>query len=672
MRQTFLFLFISAVLGGMLYSQSQEAPKILKPAERGVGRLIPDLAFTTLDGKPHRLSEYKTSSLLVIAFTSTTCPVAKKYAPTLAAIEKDFEGKNVVVIRIDTSSAENRSKAEESAGESKSRYAFDPARKFASSLGAVTTTEIFVLDAKRTLIYRGAVDDQYGLGYSLAAPKQNYLRDALAAGLAGKLPIIRATSAPGCILETRGAVIPEKVPLTYHERVSRIIHDNCQSCHRVGGVGPFALETLAQVESESGMIKKVVSEGRMPPWFAAPNSAGSNANTPWINDRALTTEDKADLLKWLAGSKPAGPSNEALIARVESSQWEMGEPQTVFQIPEPITVKATGVMAYQHMFVKTSFHETRWVNAWEVRPTAREVVHHVLVFAIPKEEADDENLRKRAARGESGGFFAAFVPGNSSLVYPEGFAKELTPGAVLYFQIHYTPNGKATEDQTRLGLSFSKEPPRYRVQVAGVANRNIRIPPGEANHPETAELTVPYDVKIMGFVPHMHLRGKAFSFVAENAGGAKEKLLEVPNYDFNWQLDYRYAEPKLLTAGTKLVATAWYDNSAANPANPDPTKTVKWGSQTDSEMMIGYVEYYLPNTTNLDAKPPLVNTPSPQDILKLFDKNQDGRVSREELESSPRGKSYARYFDNIDANRDGFLDPKEIDTAIQLIGKRPR
>lgn len=655
----------------MLFSQSQETPKILKPAERGVGRLIPDLTFTTLDGKPHRLSEYKTASLLVVAFTSTTCPVARKYAPTLAEIEKDFEGKNVSVIRVDTSSAENRAKAAEAAGASKSRYVFDPNRSLASAFGAVTTTEVFVLDAKRTLLYRGAVDDQYGLGYSLAAPKQNYLRDALAAGLVGRLPTIRATSSPGCVLETRGAGLPEKMPLTYHERVSRIIHDNCQSCHRSGGVAPFALETLAQVESESGMIKKVVSEGRMPPWFAAPNE-NSNVLTPWINDRALTSEDKADLLKWLGSGKLAGPSNEAPITRVESSQWEMGEPQTVFQIPDPIAVKATGVMAYQHVFVKTSFPETRWVNAWEVRPTAREVVHHVLVFAIPKEEADEENLKKRAARGESGGFFAAFVPGNSSLVYPDGFAKELTPGAVLYFQIHYTPNGKATEDQTRLGLRFAREAPRYRVQVAGIANRNIRIPPGEANHAETADLTVPYDVKIMGFVPHMHLRGKAFSFVAENAGGSKEKLLEVPNYDFNWQLDYRYAEPKLLTAGTKLVATAWYDNSAGNPANPDPTKTVKWGSQTDSEMMIGYVEYYLPNATNLDAKPPLVNTPSAQDILKLFDKNNDGRVSLEELESHPRGKTYARYFDNIDANRDGFLDAKEIDTAIQLLAKRPR
>ena len=201
------------------------------------------------------------------------------------------------------------------------------------------------------------------------------------------------------------------------------------------------------------------------------------------------------------------------------------------------------------------------MQALEVQPTAREVVHHVLVFALPK-----------GARigGEAMGFLAAYVPGNNTLVYPDGYAKKLPKGTTLRFQIHYTPNGKATTDQTRLGVIFAKEPPKHEVQVVGIANVRFQIPPGADNHKIAAQLPVPFDARVLAVFPHAHLRGKAMQYELKTPDGKTDKLLEVPHYDFNWQLQYRFTEPVLAPRGSTLIYTAWYDNSDKNPANPDP------------------------------------------------------------------------------------------------------
>jgi hypothetical protein len=247
------------------------------------------------------------------------------------------------------------------------------------------------------------------------------------------------------------------------------------------------------------------------------------------------------------------------------------------------------------VIVETGLTEDKWVTSIEMKPTSREVVHHVIVFVrqAGRRGGDDGAPRIAADDDGRGGFFAAYVPGNDHVIYAPGFAKALPAGSQLRFQIHYTPNGSATQDQVRLAVKFRKEPPEHVVQVAGIADTRLNIPPGAENHPQTGALPVPREVKILGFMPHMHVRGKAFRYDVILPDGTARMLLNVPRYDFNWQLAYRYFEPVTIPAGSKLRATGWFDNSANNPANPDPTKTVRWGPQTTDEMMLGYVEYYL-------------------------------------------------------------------------------
>ena len=230
-----------------------EGPRVVSANELGVGRLVADLEFATVSGKKFRLSQFKSAPVTVIAFTSTSCPVAKRYAPTLATLEKEFAGRGVTFVFVNSigSDSERDASAAIRAHGFTGPYVRDAGSRISAGLGARSTAEVFVLDKARTLVYRGAIDDQYGLGYSLDAPKRRYLVEALEALLVGKTPEVQSTTAPGCALEAGRNTGLVDVPLTYHARISRILQRNCVECHRGGGVAPFGLETYEEVASLS-------------------------------------------------------------------------------------------------------------------------------------------------------------------------------------------------------------------------------------------------------------------------------------------------------------------------------------------------------------------------------------------------------------------------------------
>ncbi len=641
--------------------------RVAQPADwrtLGVGRLAPTIIGTTIDGRDWSLDSDGGHTIMVLAFTSSTCPVSRKYAPALARIESQWHERGVAFVFINSCEGENPTDIRKQIAEHamNGAYVMDADHRIAAALNATTTAEVLVLDAARTIVYRGAIDDQYSLGQSLDAPRHTYLIDALDATLAHAQPLVRATSAPGCALEipqTKAASSASPAAITWHNRISRIVQDNCMTCHRAGGVGPFPLETYDQVKSRSSMLARVVGAGVMPPWFAAPSPA--DQHSPWKNDRTLAEADKSDLLAWLkSAEKLQGDARDAALPRAFPDTWSIGEPDAVLQIPKPIDVKAEGVMNYIHLRVDTNFDEDHWVQAIEVLPTARQVVHHVLVFVLPKSETGDEKIRD--AIDESRGFFAAYVPGNSAAIFPEGFAKFLPKDSTLIFQLHYTPNGEATTDQTRIAFKFARGRPEHVVRVAGIAQHRLRIPANDPNHQELASLQVPFDVHVMSFMPHMHVRGKAFRYEAQLPDGETKTMLDVPRYDFNWQLRYELREPLTLPAGSTINVTAWYDNSRNNPANPDPDKLVRWGPQTTDEMMLGYVEYYsdaedLQNGFNQPGAPSrdLAAADRFDRLLKLLDKNNDQVITRDEVPDR-----FARQFKALDRNSDGQVTRDEM------------
>ena len=432
----------------------------LRATEHGVGSRISDIALTSLDGRAVRISQAGEKKALVIACVSTSCPIGKRYIATLAALEKEYAAKGVAFIFLATTKTDTDAEllATGLAGPIVRDTADSAAMR---ALGVLSKTDCFVIDARQTLQYRGAVDDQYGLGYSLDAARTKLLAAALDATLAGRTPDIAATEAPGCIIDLADAPPPKSSDVTYHNTISRLLAANCTECHHPGGVAPFSLETIEDVAEHAGMIRKMVDQRLMPPWFAAPPAAGKH--TPWANDRSLSEKDRANLLGWLAAGRPAGDPKDAPLPRLrDQSEWAIGKPDAIFQIPEPITVAATGTMPYQTARIATRYTETKWVSAVEVMPTARDVVHHVLVFADGPGGLLNKVLNRNG--DETGGFFAIYVPGNNTLVYPSGYAKALPAGSTLRFQIHYTPNGREVREQVRIGLRFAPGKPEYVVE----------------------------------------------------------------------------------------------------------------------------------------------------------------------------------------------------------------
>jgi len=635
---------VTLALGALtntLAADFREAPRIVPAADSKVGRLVEDLQFAPVAGKKFRLSDWKSAKAVVVAFTSTSCPVTKRYAPTLAGLEKEFSAREVKFIFVNPLAAD--SVGPKLFG---GPYVHDRKGDIAAALGAQTTAEVFVLDAARTLIYRGAIDDQYGVGYSRDSARHHYLKRALEAVLGGGELEIAATTAPGCALD-----LPKRKTstegVTYHARVSRIMQQHCMDCHRADGVGPFSLEAYQDVVSHAGMIRKQVEKGAMPPWFAAPEHPSR-----WANDRRLPEGDKADLLAWLAGGRQEGNRADAPLPRKFALEWQIGEPDAVVRLPETIAVNATGTMPYQLVFVETTFEEDRWVQAVEVRPTARQVVHHALIHVVPKEKAAQARERRRGGESNGDGFFAVYVPGNNVLQFPDGFGKLLPAGATLRFQIHYTPNGEATSDQTAVGLKFCKVKPPHEIRVSAVAAR-LDIPPGEPNYQVQGILPVPFDAKLISFMPHMHVRGKAYKYELRLPNGETKPLLDVPQYDFNWQLQYKLADFVDAPAGSQLIGTARYDNSTNNPANPDPTQRVRWGEQTYEEMMLGYVEYYVPGAVGTSGSIAEAALRDGSIVFLALDKNRDGKIT---LDETPSPKD----FKDADADADGNVTPDEF------------
>lgn len=650
----------------------QQKAAVLRPADHGVGRFVPDTRFRDLSGTERSLAEFSGSKATVVAMTSTSCPLSRKYLPALQRLVQAYSDRGVQWILVNPMSTDKTDDMQAAAKDlrgmtGKAVYVHDPNEELARHVSALTTTDVLVLDPARTVVYHGAIDDQYGIGYSLDAPRQHYLASALDAVLAGQQPEMAATTAPGCALETSRKP-PESTAITWHNRISRIVQQNCLECHRSGGVGPFSLESADEVISHAAMIRQVVERRQMPPWFAAA-PAGQHAS-PWANDRSLTDPDREDLLAWINGDRKVGDPADAPAPRQFAKEWTIGTPDLVVQLPRPIPVKAEGTMPYQFVTVDTTVSEDKWIQGYEILPTDRSVVHHVIVNV---HEKGGGRIRDRDEG--IGGYWAAYVPGNSSQIYPPGFARKLPKGATVSFQIHYTPSGQATQDQLRMGLIYAKSEPRYVVHTIPLADRDLNIPPHAANHTETITRPVPTDIHVLAYMAHMHVRGKSFAFELKTPDGKAESLLEIPHYDFNWQLRYDYREPRLIPKGSHITVTAVFDNSSDNPANPDPEKRVRWGQQTYEEMMIGYVETFSPVGTEPESGGGRLG----EGLFTMLDQDQDRRLSLDELEKAahlaPRLREnpelLPRLLRRMDTDGDGQLDAEEFQALRrQVAGQR--
>jgi hypothetical protein len=365
--------------------------------------------------------------------------------------------------------------------------------------------------------------------------------------------------------------------VTFYRDVLPILQNRCQECHRQGQMAPMAFSTYTQTRPWAKAIRQAVLTRRMPPWFADPCCGR------FANDRSLTVSERETLARWADAGAPQGRELDAPPVKAWPEGWNISKPDAVIQLPRLFRVPAKGAVEYQYFIVPAGFTQNRWVQAVEVRPSQRKVVHHAVVYI--REPGDTWTRGPTKAD-----ILAVYAPGSAPDVYPAGMAKLVKAGSDLVFEIHYTPSGKAVDDRIKVGMVFAATVPAKRVLTLQMDNEKFVIPAGERDFRINVWGTLPNDALLLGFFPHMHLRGTAFEYTRLLDSGLPETLLRVKPYDFYWQLYYRLAQPMALKKGTRLNWIATYDNSAANSRNPDPSADVRYGPQSWEEMMVGFFD----------------------------------------------------------------------------------
>jgi hypothetical protein len=392
---------------------------------------------------------------------------------------------------------------------------------------------------------------------------------------------------------------------TFTRDVAPILYANCATCHRPGEIAPMSLISYQEVRPWARAISRRVADGSMPPWHA-----DAPAHT-FSNERALSADEKATIERWASAGAPEGDPNDLKAPPRFAQGWRIGAPDAVFEMQEDYAVPAAGTIQYEHFYIPTGFGEAKWLKAIEARPGNRALVHHILVYheapvdgprVAPAIQPNREHNRiqasnppgnrpRRDAGFSSRQLLATYAPGTDPQVFPDETALRLPPNGVLHLEVHYTANGTAGTDRSTVGLIFAKQPPAEEMRASQFINAQFTIPAGAADYAVTTDVTFLQDTTLRGLFPHTHVRGKRWHYALELPDGTTRSLLSVPKYDFNWQTYYMFREPIAVPKGARIVATAWYDNSAANRSNPDPTVAVRWGDQTWEEMQYTGILY---------------------------------------------------------------------------------
>lgn len=605
---------------------AQETDGTITPL--AIGESLPKFELKDHRGTPHQSASW--NKVTAVVFVGVECPLVKLYNVRLTEFQKRF-GDDLQVIGIDSNRHDSLAEIAAFAKDVKVEFPIlkDSGNLVANAFGAQRTPQVFLFDKDGVLKYRGAIDDQYTYGQRKRKVETEFLADAIKSILAGEPPKIESTESDGCIIG-RMLEPSENSTITYANQVSRILNNHCVSCHRDGEIAPFSLTDYDEVIGWAEMISEVTADQRMPPWHANP------AHGKFANDTSLTKTQVKQLADWVSTGAPFGDKKDLPTSPEFDVNWKIGKPDVIVPMAKtPFMVPATGVIEYKYYVVDPGFTEDKWVQAAECKIGNREVVHHIIVGI----QGDDKAIHGQI----DSEWITATAPGSPPLVLDDGFAKLIPAGSKLVFQMHYTPNGVAQSDLSSVAFKFTDvKNVKKTVGTREVINTRFRIPPGVDDYEVKANYSFRNDSMLLTLFPHMHVRGKSFRYTAIYPDGKSEILLDIPRYDFNWQNGYKFAEPKLMPAGTKIECVAHFDNSEGNFSNPDPTKTVRFGEQTWDEMMIGYFDMALTHQDLSTGN----NNPRTKSLV--------GRITGGEDPNDDRLKELAQTSLNSDGNMTRF------------------
>ncbi len=553
----------------------------------------------------------------VVVFLSFECPVSNGYSPTLIEMHKEYSAKGIRFLGVCPNEMDKGELAKK-VKEFEIPFAVyaDPKLNAVDALKVATTPESFLLDHNGVLRYRGRIDNMYAARLKKNAKVTEFdLKNAIDDLLAGKAVRTPATLAVGCPVNTKTSTATETTKVTYHRDVLPILQKNCQQCHRSGEVGPFALMTYKHAVNWADDIKSYTQSRKMPPWKPS-------AGIEFHNDRRMSDAEIKTLATWVDNGTPEGDPKDAPAPRKFDDGWQLGKPDLILTADEDYHLGASGNDAFRCFVMPTNLKDDMHIIGYEVRPGNPKIVHHVINYwdisgrarelekeARTKASADDRDKGPGYSSSMGIGFipkmsdrpgiptignFGGWAPGQVPRFMPEGTGYLLPKGADVVMQVHYHRNGRPEKDRTQIGIYLAKKPVEKNISTIVVGPKlgvsTLVIPAGKADHIMTGSAYLWVDADLHSVMPHMHLIGRSVKVTMTPKDEKPITLVEIKDWDYNWQETYWMKKPMRVKAGTKFEIEAVFDNSSKNPNNPfSPPAFILFGEQTNNEMLFGFI-----------------------------------------------------------------------------------
>mgnify|MGYP002779405170 CR=1 FL=1 len=636
------------------------------PATVAAAKVADNFRLTDANLDSHELHRLADAKAVVLVTQGNGCPVSRNVWQDLKKLRDQYKPQGVEFLMLNPNLQDKRDAVREEAKEFgyDIPVLMDELQLVSEQLGVTRTAEMFVLDPKTwKVMYRGPISDRVTYERQRAAANNAWGEDAIKAVMAGQAPAVREKPAVGCLIDfPQRAKKAEHTQISYVRDVAPILEQKCVSCHQKGGIGPMSFTSYEQVKGFSPMIREVLRTQRMPPYHADPHVG------VFADDKRLSTAQIKTLVHWIeAGAPRDGAEDPLKIARAEPAEWPLGKPDLILKVP-PFKIPASGIVDYQRPAVAWPLKEGKWLKASTVKVKERQAVHHVLTGHMKEMPAD--GVGREMLWGASVGGYAV---GSESVISPTNVEVYEPPGGAIGFQNHYTPFGKEVTEETEIAFYFYKdnETPQLVMRDAAIADFTISLEPNAQRHHEVAYYVFPKDALLYSVFPHAHYRGHSSNAVLRTPDGKEQLLLSVPKYDFNWQRHYNFKEPVKIPAGSKLIVNYWYDNSARNPANPDPTKRVVWGDQSFEEMLFTNIRYrWIDETSDkMEIGEAYDKQMQATRMMGILDDNLDGKVQQAELKGPM--ERLKPMFALADANADGGIDNTEFE-KVQAMMQRPQ
>ncbi len=573
-------------------------PKTVNP-----GEIVPNFSFLDTDKVRRHYSDLPTREAYVLVFGLLDCPLAKRQAPTLAALYKEFRAQGVEFVGL--YGRPNQSILDTATYRVDMNIPFlmgkdlpepdisNPENEvFAGQiLGVKRSPQVVVIQKGGRMIYRGRIDGR--VGHAGSKPAANILEGELHRALrllVARTPEISETPSEGCVMDYDKPVLPDSHDISFYKDIQPILSRNCWDCHRDGGEAPFPLVSYEDVKDHDSTILSFVKAEIMPPAFS------QKKVYRFLNHREMTETDKLTLESWIRGGEREGsPSEAKVLPPKNTSEWKIGTPDKILTFRTDFIVKASADEKYVNAVLPTAFARDTWIESIEILPTNKTVTHHAnLIFW---------NVQERIRTGEGASantFLAGYVPGATPLETKklgQGIGVVIPALSVLGFQIHFVASGRDEVANIRVGIRYARGPitKRLKSMMFSISEHgNFNIPAGDGDVRLTVPKLAPEDMDLVGFYPHMHLRGKAM-WLTQGYGANEKKVAEVPAYSFSWQMAYLLTPGSMiLRKNTPLTFHALYDNSDMNTYNPNHKIAPINGERTQDEMFMGFLFYLQP------------------------------------------------------------------------------